>query len=372
MEFSGLTPEVIGKTLGQIGPAILAFIGGALILQFIVYHFFKRVLKSRYALPYALLSPAVGAMLMVVVDPFLFNVLLSFSDLRLATFSCYSPTSIRPCPEGFHQYGLDYAIKNFTHVFVQTDKTGAVTGWGSLLRTPNSTFPVLLGRTAIWTLANVVFHIAGGLGLALLLNQKIKLKGLYRTLIVIPWAMPQVIVALTWKTEFHAQYGFVNTLLIALGLQPVNWLSDPGWAFVAVLFVNIWLGIPFYMVTLLGGLQSISPDYYEAAQMDGAGLWQRFLHITIPLLRPIAVPAITLDVIWTFNQFNVIYLVTGGGPQESTNILVTALYNAAFGEAATQQYAFAAAFSLVIFLILILFVILWMKVSGGLREVYAA
>ncbi len=371
MEVKGITPEVIVNTIKQIGPALIVFIGAALLLQFLVYTFFKRVLKSEHALPYTLLTPALVAILIFFVYPFLFNVLLSFSDLRLATFSCYSPAAVKPCGLD-HLYGLDFAIKNYTHVFVQTDKTGNVLGWGPLLRTPGSTFPVLLGRTAIWTFLNVIFHIGGGLALALLLNQKIKFKGIYRALIVVPWAMPQVIVGLTWRTEFHSQYGFVNALLVSLGMQPVNWLSDPFWAFVAVLFVNIWLGIPFYMVTLLGGLQSISVEYYEAAQMDGASVWQRFLSVTIPLLKPIAVPAITLDVIWTFNQFNVIYLVTQGGPQESTNILVTALYNAAFGTAATQQFGFAAAFSMIIFLILFVFVVIWMRVSGGLKEVYAA
>src|ERR1051326_1364687 len=110
-----------------------------------------------------------------------------------------------------------------------------------------------------------------------------KIKGIYRSLIVIPWALPAVIIGLTWHTEFNTQYGFVNQLLKTIGIAPVNWLQDPSAAFIAVLFVNIWLGIPFYMVMLLGGLQSISPEYYEAAQMDGADAWQRFRSITIPL-----------------------------------------------------------------------------------------
>ena len=118
----------------------------------------------------------------------------------------------------------------------------------------------------------------------------------------------RVIAALAWRCEFHYQYGFVNILLEKLGFQAVQWMSDPFWAFIAVVVVNIWLGIPFMMVTILGGLQSISPDYYDAAQIDGASGWQQFRFITLPLLNPILTPAIILGVIWTFNNFNVIYL----------------------------------------------------------------
>lgn len=371
MGIGGLTWERMGQTLAQLGPTLLILVAGALLSQVIVYFFFKRVLKSRHALPFTLLTPALVAILIFFIYPFFFNVLLAFSDLRLRTFSCYSPAAIGNCQLD-HLYGLDYFIKNITNVFVERNLAGEVIGWGQLLQTQNSTFPILLGRTAVWTFVNVIFHVLGGLGLALLLNQKIRFKGIYRALIVIPWAMPQVIVGLTWRTEFHAQYGFVNILLQAIGLQPVSWLDNAFYGFIAVLFVNIWLGIPFYMVTLLGGLQSISMEYYEAAQMDGANAWQRFRNITIPLLRPILVPAITLDVIWTFNMFNIIFLITEGGPQESTNILVTALYNAAFGRTAQLQLGFASAFSLVIFAILFIFVVVWMRISGGLKEIYSS
>jgi arabinogalactan oligomer / maltooligosaccharide transport system permease protein len=373
VELGGLTWERIGETLQRIGPTLLVLIGAALLVQVVVYFFLKNVLKSRHALPLTLLSPALVAILLFFVYPFFFNILLAFSDLRLRTFNCYSPAALGECRLD-HLYGLDYFLKNIGRVFFATNAEGQVTGWGQLLQTQYSTFPVLLGRTLLWTALNVVAHVSGGLALALVLNQKIKFKGLYRALIVIPWAMPQVIVGLTWRTEFHSQYGFVNILLQALGIisEPISWLDNPFYGFLAVLFVNIWLGIPFYMVTLLGGLQSISAEYYEAAAMDGANAFERFKNVTIPLIRPILVPAITLDVIWTFNQFNVIFLMTEGGPQESTNILVTALYNAAFGRTAQLQLGFAAAFSLVIFAILFVFVLIWMRISGGLKEVYSS
>jgi arabinogalactan oligomer/maltooligosaccharide transport system permease protein len=268
-------------------------------------------------------------------------------------------------------YSLDYGLQNFRDVFFDVDaKTGQITGWGRLLRTEGSTFPVLLARTALWTVLNVILHLVIGFGLALLMNGKLRFKGIYRGIILIPWAIPQVIAALTWKNEFQAQYGFVNSVLGQFGIAPVSWLTQPVPAFIAVVFVNVWLGVPFYMVVLTGGLGSISREYYEAAEIDGANTIQRFRAITVPLIRPIAIPIITLDAIWTFNMFNVIYLVTEGEPNESTNILVTALYNAAFGRNGTFRLGFAAAFSILIFLLLLGLATFWVTSTGALKGVY--
>lgn len=268
-------------------------------------------------------------------------------------------------------YSLNYGWHNFKRVFVKEDEEGNIDGWGRLLQTQNSTFPRLMRTTLAWTSLNVLFHLIGGMILALILNRpNLKLRGLYRAIIILPWAIPQVIIALAWKGEFNYQFGFVNNLLQQIGIEPINWLFTPGPAFAAVTFVNIWLGIPFYMVTLLGGLQSIAGEYYEAAEIDGANWFQRFRNITVPLIRPVAVPIVTLDVIWTFNNFNVIYLITKGEPNESTNILVTALYNAAFGENGQFQLGFAAAFSLVIFAVLFIFASFWVTSSGALKGVY--
>lgn len=377
--FSGLTWEGIGSTLGQVVPLLIGVILGIIVLEVAVYYFLSKVIRTRHALAYTLLSPAALGILTFLIYPLAFNVLLAFSDLHggsNSTFNCYSPIAQGAECKLDHLYGLDYAKENFLKVFfrvrdgeIQRDDNGNPI-LGRLLRTADSTFPVLLGRTVVWTAVNVFFHVLGGLALALVMNQKLRFKGIYRSLIVIPWAIPTVIVGLTWRQEFHADFGFVNQILTTLGMQKVNWLSDPTSAFIAVIFVNVWLGIPFYMVMLLGGLQSIPGDYYEAASMDGANAWNRFKSITMPLLRPIMIPAITLDVIWTFNQLNVVYLVTRGGPSESTNILVSALYNAAFGESATFELGFASAFSIVIFIILFIFAIVWITSSGGLKEVY--
>lgn len=364
----GLSVQGVLSTLGLIIPVVIVVVVATLAIQFGLFTVLARGFKSKFALPYTLIAPAGIALALFLVYPLIYNVLLAFSDLRRNTLNCYTPVLAGECRLD-HLYGLDYAQKNFTNVFFRV-RDGEIQGWGRLLSTAESTFPILLGRTAVWTVVNVIFHFSLGMALALIMNQKLRFKNIYRSLIVIPWAIPGIIVALTWRQEFHAQYGFVNQILGAFGVAPISWLDDPTAAFVAVIFVNIWLGVPFYMVMLLGGLQSISQEYYEAAQMDGASVWQRFRTITMPLLRPILIPAITLDVIWTFNKADLIVAMTGGGPSESTNILVTALYNAAFGTAATFELGFAAAFSIVVFIILFIFAIIWMTTSGGLKEIY--
>ena len=178
----------------------------------------------------------------------------------------------------------------------------------------------------IWTVINVFFHVTLGMALALLLHRPLRGKGIYRALIILPWAIPQVIALLIWRTEYNNEYGAVNQLLGLLGLGPIPWLSDPFWNFVAMILTNVWLGVPFMMVIILGGLQSISEDYYEAAEIDGASSRQSFRNITLPLLRPVLVPAIILGTFLTFNNILVPFFINQN-ELETSDILVTALYS---------------------------------------------
>jgi arabinogalactan oligomer/maltooligosaccharide transport system permease protein len=202
-------------------------------------------------------------------------------------------------------------------------------------------------------------------GLAILLNRKLVLKNLYKILLVIPWAIPQVISCLTWRGEFHYEYGFVNIILKAAGLGAVQWKSDPTGNWVAMNIVNIWLGVPFMMVIALGALQSISKEYYEAAMIDGATGWRRLRSVTLPLARPILTPAVILGVIWTFNNFNVPFFINEQ-ELETSDILVTALFRAAFEY---NLYGFAAAFAIIIFLILFAFSAFYIRATGALKSV---
>jgi arabinogalactan oligomer/maltooligosaccharide transport system permease protein len=215
-------------------------------------------------------------------------------------------------------------------------------------------------KTVLWTVINVVFHVVIGVFLALLLNQNMKGRSVYRTLLILPWAIPQYIVALTWRGMFNYEYGAINLMLAKfLSMSPVEWLRSPTEAFIACIITNVWLGFPFMMVVALGALQSIPQELYEAAELDGATWFQKVRTITLPLIRPVMIPAITLGVVWTFNNLNIVWLVTNTGePSDQTHILVSFVYKAAFN---LYRYGYAAALSMVIFVILLTFSLTFMR-----------
>lgn len=322
---------------------------------------------SKLGLPYLLILPAFIGIIFLIIYPFLFEIKLAFSNASLGTQATKNA-----------QYGLIYGWENLVTLF-----TGKVA--------KDAKFFEVFGRTILWTVINVTCHVGGGMALALLLHRKMKLQGFYRTLLIVPWAIPTTIAAMALRNEFDSRYGLFNILLsdlnswlvgisqgtvnvplignafnwLAMHIGPVSWKQDPFWAFVSVLISNIWLGIPFMAVIILGGLQSISQEYYEAAEIDGATKFQQFRNITLPLLRPILTPAIILGVVWTFNKFDIIYLITQGGPQEKTDILVSSMYKAAFS---FYRYGFTAMFALVIFIILLIFTLIYLRASGGLKS----
>jgi arabinogalactan oligomer/maltooligosaccharide transport system permease protein len=212
-------------------------------------------------------------------------------------------------------------------------------------------FYYTLGVTALWTLANITLHVAIGVTLALLLRDPLlKLRGVYRVLLIVPWAVPNYITALIWKGMFHRQFGAVNGLLAALGLTPVAWFSRFWTAFAANLTTNVWLGFPFMMVVTLGALARIPRELEEAAALDGASRWQRLYHVVLPLLLPALIPSVLLGAVWTFNMFNIVFLVSGGEPDGATEILVSQAYRWAFSRG--HRYGYAAAYAVLIFAVL--------------------
>jgi arabinogalactan oligomer/maltooligosaccharide transport system permease protein len=228
----------------------------------------------------------------------------------------------------------------------------------------------ILWKTIIWTVVNVVFHVGLGVFLAVVLNQHFVVgKPAWRTLFILPWAIPQYITALTWRGMFNYEYGAINLLITQyLNLPAVEWLRSPFEAFVAVILTNIWLGFPFMMVIALGGLQSIPGELYEAADVDGASEWRKFWTITAPLLKPVMIPAITLGVVWTFNNINIVWLVSNTGePNDQTHILVSYVYKAAFN---MYRFGWAAALSMVIFGILFVFTQIFLRRTRATEAVY--
>lgn len=227
-------------------------------------------------------------------------------------------------------------------------------------------FYFTLAVTVLWTAANVFLHVTLGLSLALLLREPwLKLKGIYRVLLIIPWAVPNYITALIWKGMFNRQFGAINGILSTLGLEPVSWFSSFWTSFAANLTTNTWLGFPFMMVTALGALQAIPGELEDAASVDGAGMLQRFFNITLPLLKPALVPAVILGSVWTFNMFNIIYLVSGGEPDGSTEILISEAYKWAFQR--QERYGYAAAYAILIFIVLIFYSKFTEKIGKGAK-----
>lgn len=285
-----------------------------------------------------LVVPSFVLLAAVVFYPFFYNLALAFGNMNL--------TKIRD----WQFVGLRQFVKIFTEPS-QPD------------------FYAVFGKTIIWTVVNVTFHVALGVFLALLLNQKIRGKAIYRTLLILPWAIPQYIVALTWRGMFNYEYGSINAILTRyLSLPAVEWLRSPTEAFLACIITNVWLGFPFMMVVALGALQSIPHELYEAAEIDGASSWHKLKTITLPLIKPVMIPAITLGIVWTFNNLNIVWLVSNGGePSDNTHILVSFVYKAAFNY---YSFSYAAALSLVIFLLLFVFSTVFMRQSKGTEPAY--
>jgi multiple sugar transport system permease protein len=217
----------------------------------------------------------------------------------------------------------------------------------------------------IWAGAVTFIQFCLGLGLALLLSQQLKFRWLARSLALVPWAMPSVIVAIMWKLVFQPQAGVINELLYRAHLPGANidWLSDFSWALPAVILVGVWAGMPQTTVALLAGVQSIQDELHEAAAVDGATTLQRFWTITLPQLRPVIIAITTLDLIWNFNSFGLVYVLTQGGPGHSTELPLLFAYNESFkyGE---FGYAAALGDAMVVVITCILIVYLW----GRLKE----
>ncbi|XOB99076.1 carbohydrate ABC transporter permease [Deinococcota bacterium DY0809b] len=233
----------------------------------------------------------------------------------------------------------------------------------------------------VWNVVFAAFTVLStalvGLLLGVLLNNKdLKLRNLYRTLLIISWALPGVITIQMWVALLNKQFGAINRLLGLLGVYPIPWLLDPLWAKVSVLLVNLWLGFPYMMTATLGALSTIPDELYEAAKVDGANAFDALQYITLPLLRVAFVPILLASFAFNFNNFNVIYLLTGGGPAtegqlstaQATDILISWAYKTAFRSEGQSAYGLGAAISLVIFVLTVGISLVNFRVSGALRE----
>ena len=198
--------------------------------------------------------------------------------------------------------------------------------------TGDPVFRKVIWNSAVFTVASVTVKLLIGLLMALSLHQALFARRLVRGILLLPWVVPTVITALAWHWMFDALRGFINVSLETLGLigEPIAWLGQPSTAMMAVVVVNIWRGFPFFGVSLLAGLQAIPADLYEAAAVDGASATQRFRHVTLPGLRPVIFVTTLISTIFTLNDFNIVYVMTRGGPGIATHILATYTYEVGF------------------------------------------
>ncbi|HEV8580362.1 MAG TPA: sugar ABC transporter permease [Thermoanaerobaculia bacterium] len=315
-------------TLAALSLAVLAFVGLGWAAR-------TGTALVEHRVAYAYTMPALIGMLFLVFFPFFYGIALSFTNANIYN----TDKSIAETWVGLANYG------DILSDFRVTKETAEGSVWNY------QNFYYTLVFTVIWTVANVAIGVTLGLTLALILNLRgFALRPVYRVLLILPWAVPNYITSLIFKGMFHRQFGVVNQIIQLFGGPAVPWFERPFTSFLAVLTTNGWLSFPFMMVISLGALQSIPADLYEAARVDGATRWQQFRSITLPSLRPALVPAVILSVIWTFNMFNVIYLVSAGQPGGATEILITQSYKLAFEQ---YRYGYAAAYSAIIFLILL-------------------
>ncbi|CAM2068880.1 Sugar ABC transporter permease [Sulfidibacter corallicola] len=344
--------EAVANRLGLafFGNAGLAFallfffgFGGAALL-------WRTLVDNREAYVYTL--PALIGMLVLVFFPFSYGIALSFTDQNI--------------------YNTD---KTLVEIWIGLNNYIEILGDFNLIQTSETgwnfnyeNFYWTLFITVAWTICNVTIGVSVGLTLALLLNNKrLRFKPLYRGLLILPWAIPNYVTSLIWKGMFNKESGPINQIIQMFGGEPLAWFDSVFTSFLTGVMTNGWLSFPFMMVTCLGGLQSISSDMYEAARLDGASKWQQFRYITLPSLKPTLTPAVILSVVWTFNMFNVIYLVSGGDPGGSNEILITKAYKLAFQN---YQYGYSAAYSTVIFAILLIYGIFQSK-AGKAAEANA-
>ena len=328
-----------------LGIAILAFFGLGAARK-------VRETVAEYRHAYLYVTPAMVGMLILVFFPFAYGIALSFTGQTI--FNTNLPLS-----------DLWVGLQNYVDIIGNVDVARhTATGW--VINYQNFYWTLFI--TVCWTVSNVAIGVTLGMILALALNTPgLRFKAIYRVLLILPWAIPNYITAIIWRALFHQQFGAINQAIQMFGGEPVQWYDGVFSSFITGLATNGWLSFPFMMVVILGGLQSISQDMYEAATVEGATRSQQFWRITLPLLKPTLVPAVILSVVWTFNMFNVIYLVSAGQPAGANEILITKAYKIAFEE---YRYAYSAAYSVVIFLILLVYGVFQTRMTRATEAVH--
>lgn len=280
---------------------------------------------------YAFIAPAAIYMIAFFGYPILKNVVMSFQAYDFATFfNGHAPF-----------VGLDnYAATLSDPIFLRA-----------------------LGNTGLFTIGSIIGQFVLGMGLALYFRKRFPLSGFLRSLLLLPWLLPMIVSAAVWRWILEQDNGALNQFLSGIGLisDPIPWLNSSDTALIAVIMVNIWLGIPFNVVLLYSGLQSIPDELYEAGQLDGATGWKSFWHITLPMLRPVVSVVLLLGVIYTIKVLDLIIGLTGGGPANATQTLATRSYEMSFIE---FDFGQGAALSNILILIALAFSLVYLRANA--------
>ena len=224
-------------------------------------------------------------------------------------------------------------------------------------------FLLLLKNSVVYVVVSVFGQFIGGLILALCLRDKFKGRGIYQSIVFLPWAFSAFVVGLVFRWSFNGEYGVVNDVLMKIGIikKCIAWLGTPGLSLVVVILAMIWIGIPFFGIMILAALQSIPDEIYEAADMDGCGMFRKFFSLTLPYIKPTVIMTILLRTIWIFNSFDLVVIVTQGGPANYSQTLPSYMYTKAFSG---YDFGLAGAFGVLLMVILGVYAVLFLKLSN--------
>ncbi|MFC0211836.1 carbohydrate ABC transporter permease [Paenibacillus chartarius] len=286
------------------------------------------IVRKEWWAAYGFILPAAITLLLLVTYPLFYGAYISFFNTNLV-----------------NKWNF-VALSNYVNIFSSFQFVGNII------------------MTLKYTLLTVLGHFAIGIVLGLVLNMKLPGITVFRTILILPWLLPEVVVGLLWKWLFNPMYGLFNDVLMRLHVvnDPISWLGDASYAFIAIVIVCVWKGYPMVMMMVLAGLQSISQDTYEAAKIDGCNRMQSFRYVTMPGLLPVIVVTLILDTVWWFKHFTMIWLLTEGGPGDATNVVSIDIFKQAFQ---FFDYGKAAAMAVIVFFVCFLIGFLYRRLFGN-------
>ena len=279
--------------------------------------------------PYLYIAPVLIVLLVMFGYPLIKSIVMSLQDYKLSRLDKVSWNN-------FKNYKKMFSDKNF---------------W------------LLFKNSVIYVVTSVLCQFLLGLGLALALKGRFRGRGIYQSIVFLPWAFSAFVIGLLFRWSFNGEYGVINDILKKLGLvqKGISWLGTPGLSLAVVIMAMIWIGIPFFGINILAALQSVPEEIYEAADMDGCGIFRKFFSLTLPYIKPTIIVTILLRTIWIFNSFDLVVIITEGGPANYSQTLPSYMYTQAF---ASYDFGLAGAFGVLLMAILVMYALIFLKVSN--------